>query len=141
MATPEEPDFPKGHPKRFDYDPKSPEAREWVRLHVHPAGERDFPVGHPKAIDTPGNTNAVSVLPGVDPAHPELEAFSGRTPEQVAGDRAMWDERIAAARPSPELEPTIAPDPPKQPGDTRPPSGQPDAGLLAGLRDLVSRHT
>jgi len=125
MATPEEPDFPPGHPKRFDYNPKSPEAREWARLNVHPAGERDFPVGHPKASDTKGNTNKVAVLAGVDPAHPELEPFTGRTPEQVAADRELWDERIALAQPSPELDPTEAPPPPDKPGDTRPPTGQP----------------
>jgi hypothetical protein len=75
--TPEEPDFPPGHPKRADYDPNSPEAKEWKRLHVHVKGERDFPVGHPKADDTTGNLNKVHWEPGVDPFHPELEPFSG----------------------------------------------------------------
>lgn len=138
MATPEEPDFPPGHPKRFDYNPKSPEAREWARKNIHPAGERDFPVGHPKAVDTKGNQNAVSVLPGVDPAHPELEPFTGRTPEQVAADRDLWEERKALAQPSPELEPTIAPAPPDKPGDTRPPSGQPGE-ITPEERSLLSR--
>ncbi len=143
MPTPEEPDFPPGHPKRFDYDPRSPEAKAWARKNIHPAGERDFPVGHPKAVDTKGNTNAVRIEPGVDPAHPELEPFSGRTPEQVAADRELWDERKRLAQPSPELEPVIAPPPPKQPGDTRPPSGQPgvtsadDQALLDRIRRTV----
>jgi len=132
MATPEEPDFPPGHPKRFDYDPKSPEAREWARLNIHPAGERDFPVGHPKASDTKGNTNAVAVLAGVDPDHPELEAFTGRTPDQVEADRELWEERKALAYPSPELDPTEAPPPPRNPGDTRPPTGQPGESTPAG---------
>ncbi len=143
MPTPEEPDFPPGHPKRFDYNPRSPEAREWARLNIHPAGERDFPVGHPKAMDTKGNTNATPVLPGVDPAHPELEAFTGHTQEQVDADRELWDERARLAQPSPELEPTEAPPPPKNPGDTRPPTGQPgeasatDRALLDRIRGLV----
>lgn len=138
MATPEEADFPIGHPKRFDYNPKSPEAREWARRHIHPAGERDFPVGHPKAMDTKGNSNATPILPGVDPQHPELEPFTGRTQEQVDAERELWDERIAAALPSPELEPTEAPAPPKQPGDTRPPSGQPDTTLVSGVQALLT---
>ena len=125
MATPEEQDFPPGHPKRFDYNPRSKEAREWARLNIHPAGERDFPVGHPKALDTKGNTNAVPVLPGVDPAHPELEEFTGRTPEQVEADKELWAERIALSKPTPEREPGLAPDPPKKPGSIQPPSGQP----------------
>lgn len=125
MPTPEEPDFPVGHPKRFDYDPKSAAAREWARLNIHPAGERDFPVGHPKAVDTKGNLNTVVHQQGVDPAHPELEPFSGRTPEQVKAEQELWAERIALAKPSPELEPVLAPAPPTKPGSTLPPSGQP----------------
>lgn len=83
-----EEDFPKGHPKRFDYDPNSPEAKEWARKNVNLKGERDFPVGHPKAVDTPGNKNHIPVTIGVDPAHPELEAFTGATPAQAAGRKA-----------------------------------------------------
>jgi hypothetical protein len=139
MATPEEPDFPLGHPKRFDYNPRSFEAREWARRNIHPAGERDFPVGHPKALDTVGNTNHVPVLAGVDPAHPELEAFTGRTPEQVAAYRELMEERKVLAFPSPEREAIEAPAPPDKPGDTRPPSGQP--GLLDQLKDFVARHS
>src|SRR5579864_1783399 len=138
MATPQERDFPKGHPKAADYDPPSPDAIEWARKNIHPAGERDFPVDHPKAIDTPGNTNHVPVVPGVDPAHPELQPFTGRTPAQVAAERAVWAERTRLARPSPELEPTLAPDPPKKPGDTRPPTGQPGE-ITAEERSLLQR--
>lgn len=142
MATPQEPDFPPGHPARFDYDPTSPEAIAWADRNIHPFGERDWPVGHPKAVDTAGNTNAVQVLPGVDPNRPELEAFTGRTPAQAAAVRQLWAERSKRAQPSPELEPTIAPPPPKNPGDTRPPSGQPDLpvsdqSLLDRIRGLV----
>jgi hypothetical protein len=144
MATPEERDFPKGHPKASDYDPDSPEAIEWARKNIHPAGERDWPVDHPKAVDTEGNTNTVATLPGVDPAHPELEPFTGRTPAQVAAERAVWEKRKYLAMPSPEREPTIAPAPPTKPGDTRPPSGQPgeitpeERTLLQRLRDRIS---
>lgn len=139
MATPEEPDFPPGHPKRFDYDPRSPEAREWARLHIHPAGERDFPVGHPKAVDSKGNTNAVPVVAGVDPLHPELEPFSGHTQEQVDAERELWEQRKADSRPTPEREPTVAPPPPKQPGSTQPPSGQPSTGPT--LMDRITGRT
>ena len=142
MATPEEPDFPPGHPKRFDYNPKSAEAREWARRNVHPAGERDFPVGHIKASDTKGNTNRVAVRAGEDPAHPEREPFTGRTPDQVAADRELWDERKAQAMPSPQLKPTEAPPPPDEPGDTRPPTGQP--GEITpeerGILDVIRRR-
>jgi hypothetical protein len=139
MATPEEPDFPLGHPKRFDYNPKSPEARRWADRNIHPAGERDFPVGHPKALDTKGNTNSTPVRAGIDPQHPELEPFSGRTPEQVAADEELWNERKRLAQPSPELEPGHAPDPPTRPGDTRPPSGQPGETAASDqtLRDRI----
>lgn len=125
MATPEEPDFPPGHPARFDYDPDSPEAIEWMRKHVWLPGERDYPVGHPKASDTPGNTNSVEIRPGVDPAHPELEPFTGRRPEVAARMREINAALAAQQLPTPEREPTMAPPPPKNPGDTRPPSGQP----------------
>ena len=139
MATPEEPDFPPGHPKRFDYDARSLQAREWARLHIHPAGERDFPVGHPKALDTKGNRNSVPVVAGVDPEHPELEAFTGRTADQVDAERELWEERKHLAKPSPELEPIEAPPPPKKYGDTRPPSGQP--GLTETLQSYIDRRS
>jgi hypothetical protein len=106
-----EQDFPPGHPKRFDYDPKSPEAIEWARVHSHPKGERDWPVDHVNAVDTPGNKNSITWQPGVDPFHPELEAFTGRTPEQAAAVRALEAEASAKAKPSPILPPVIAPDP------------------------------
>lgn len=143
MATPQERDFPKGHPKAFDYDPDSPEAIEWARKNIHPAGERDWPVDHPAAIDTEGNKNKVSVLAGVDPAHPELEPFTGRTPAQVAAERAVWADRTAKALPTVDRTPTIAPPPPAKPGDTRPPSGQPgditpeERSILQRLRDRL----
>lgn len=139
MATPEEPDFPKGHPGRFDYDPESPEAIAWARSHMAPRGERDWPVGHPAAVDTPGNKNSIQHQPGVDPAHPELEPFTGRTPAQAAGARALYQAMAEYAQPSPELEPIEAPPPPKRPGSTQPPSGQP--GLLERMRDLVAGHS
>lgn len=122
--TPQEQDFPPGHPARFDYNPDSPEAKEWARKNVHPKGERDFPVDHPKAVDTPGNTNHVPVLAGVDPNHPELEAFTGRTPEVAERVREIQRRMSAAAKESPSLDPGIAP-PPPAPGSIQPPAGQP----------------
>ena len=138
MATPEEPDFPPGHPKRNDYNPRSPEAREWARLHIHPAGERDFPVGHPKALDTKGNLNHLPAVAGVDPLHPELEPFTGRTPEQVEGERDLWAERVAQSKPTPDRDPIEAPPPPRNPGSTAPPTGQP--GFFQDMRDFLTRH-
>jgi hypothetical protein len=113
MPPTNETDFPPGHPARFDYDPKSPEAVEWARKNVHPLGERDFPVDHPKAGDTPGNGNSVEWRAGVDPAHPEREEFTGRSPEQAAAVKALNAELAKAAQESPVLEPMIAPPPPK----------------------------
>jgi hypothetical protein len=84
-----EEDFPKGHPARFDYDPASPEAKEWARKNIHPKGERDFPVDHPKAVDTKGNTNHVPIRPGVDPLNPTREAFTGASPEVAAARKVM----------------------------------------------------
>jgi hypothetical protein len=84
MAAIVEQDYEPGHPKRFDYDPNSPEAREWTRIHVHLKGERDFPVDHPKALDTKGNPNSIYWVGGVNPYEPQREAFTGRTPAQAA---------------------------------------------------------
>lgn len=91
-------DFPKGHPKAADYDPKSPEAIEWARVNIHPLGERDFPVDHPKASDTKGNTNHVPVRAGIDPAHPELEEHTGAAAEVVAAREKLNAERAKTAR-------------------------------------------
>lgn len=112
MAQQREDDFPLGHPARCDYDPTSPEAKEWARLHIHPKGERDFPVGHAKAVDTEGNTNHIEVLAGVDPTRPDLEAFTGRTPEQVEALRALYAIQSASAKESPAPQPIMASDPP-----------------------------
>ncbi len=98
-----EEDFPKGHPARFDYDPASPEAIEWQRKNVNLKGERDFPVGHPKAVDTPGNTNHIPVRPGVDPAHPEREAFTGASPEVAAARKKAQAELAARQMETPML--------------------------------------
>lgn len=126
MATPQEPDFPPGHPGRFDYNPDSPEAKEWMRMNCFPKGERDFPPGHPKACDTPGNTNGVQIVAGVDPHHPELEEFTGRTPAQAAAHRKAIEQLSAAAKETEPREPITAPAPPP-PGDTSAPAGQPGA--------------
>jgi hypothetical protein len=96
-------DFPKGHPKAGDYDPASPEAIEWARVNIHTKGERDFPVDHPKAVDTVGNTNATEWRPGVDPAHPELEALTGATAAQAAGRKAAEQELSKRAKETPTL--------------------------------------
>lgn len=133
MPTPQEPDFPKGHPGRFDYDPESPEAIEWRRKNVHPKGERDWPVDHPKAVDTPGNRNHVPILPGVDPDRPHLEAFTGRTPEVAAAMRRINLAAAQGAKESPAIEPVIAPAPPP-PGDISEPEGQPDTPSPRGRR-------
>lgn len=117
--TPREEDFPAGHPKRFDYDPESPEAKEWARLNIHPKGERDFPVGHPKAVDTPGNTNHVAILPGVDPEKPHLEAFTGRTAAQAEGARRIWQQQAGQVKETAQPVPLAAPNPPAQPGVLR----------------------
>jgi hypothetical protein len=103
-----ETDFPKGHPARHDYDPTSPEAQEWLRVNVHPMGERAFPVDHPAAVDTPGNMNSVEWQPGIDPRNPHREAFSGRTPEQAAGVRALSAAASNAAKESPVMKPLDA---------------------------------
>jgi hypothetical protein len=137
MATPEEPDFPPGHPARFDYDPESPEAIEWARKHIWLPGERDWPVGHPAAVDTQGNKNATPVLAGVDPDHPELEAFTGRTPKQVEGRNCLMAAIAELQRPTPPRDPVEAPPPPKNPGSTVPPSGQP--GDPAAGPSLINR--
>lgn len=100
--------FPKGHPARSDYDPGSPEAIEWARVNVSPLGERDFPVDHPKALDTPGNTNHLTIRAGVDPHNPHMEPFTGRTPAQAAGVAMMSETASRLAEDSPVTEPLDA---------------------------------
>lgn len=112
MAYGQERDFPPGHPKAFDYDPNSDEAKVWAKMNVHPLGERDWPVNHPAAIDTPGNKNHLRWAVGVDPFRPELEAHTGRTPEQAEAVAEFNRQLTAQAHESPVLEPTIAPEPP-----------------------------
>jgi hypothetical protein len=124
MAGLSERDFPPGHPSASDYDPESPEAIEWARKNIHPKGERDFPVDHPKALDTPGNTNAVPIVAGVDPARPQHEAFTGRSPQQAEAVRKVVAELAARAMESPVPEPIEAPLPPK-PGTSMQATGQP----------------
>jgi hypothetical protein len=104
VAATHEEDYPKGHPARFDYDPKSADAIEWARKNIHPLGQRDFPVDHPKAVDTPGNTNHLPIRPGVDPLHPEREEHTGASPEVAAARRAFHAELAKAARETPTLE-------------------------------------
>jgi len=124
MPIPQEQDFPPGHPARHDYAPDSPAAKEWTRLNLHPLGERDFPVDHKKAVDTPGNTNHLEWLPGVDPHHPELEPFTGREPHVAARTKEINAEMAKAAKESTPQQPLIAPQPPP-PGDISLPLGQP----------------
>jgi hypothetical protein len=118
MPTPQERDFLPGHPAAADYNPASPEAQEWARKNIHPEGERDFPPDHPKALDTPGNKNHYTWVAGVDPAHPELEPFSGRTPEQAKAHRDFYLRKAKESQPTPPREPIVAPavvpDPSKQ---------------------------
>lgn len=122
--TQQEDDFPPGHPKRFDYDPDSPEAKKWMKMHYFPKGERDYPPGHPKAVDTEGNTNAVEVRAGIDPNHPELEEFSGRTPAQAKRAKEITLALSQQAKETVPPKPGIAPEPPP-PGSSAFPTGQP----------------
>lgn len=108
MARQVERDFPPGHPAAGDYDPESPEAKEWARKNVHPLGERDFPPDHPKALDTPGNLNHLPVTAGVDPLNPHREAFTGRTPAQATAVRELSAVASQAARESPVVQPIDA---------------------------------
>lgn len=96
-------DFPLGHPKACDYVPGSPDAIEWARKNIHPKGERDFPVDHVKAVDTPGNTNALPIRPGVDPLHPELEEFTGATPEVAKARRDAYLAQLPKVEETPML--------------------------------------
>jgi hypothetical protein len=96
-------DFPKGHPKAADYDPTSPDAIEWARIHVHPLGERDFPVDHVKAVDTKGNTNHIPVRAGIDPMHPEREEHTGASPEIAAARHAQEAKLSGQAKETPTL--------------------------------------
>jgi hypothetical protein len=100
----QERDLPKGHPKAADYVPGSPDALDWARRNIHPAGERDFPVGHPKALDTTGNTNHVPIRIGVDPANPHLEEFSGATPEVVKAQRKAYLSQLPQVKETPTRE-------------------------------------
>lgn len=108
LAHQAETDFPKGHPGRGDYDPASPEAIEWARTNVAPLGERDFPVDHPGAVDTPGHKNTIVWQAGVDPFNPHREPHTGRTPEQVAGLRALSEFASRMAKESPAAMPVDA---------------------------------
>jgi len=101
-------DFPPGHPGASDYDPESPEAIEWARKNVHPLGDRDFAVDHPKALDTAGNLNHLPVTAGVDPLNPHREAFTGRTPKQVAAIKTLSEAASKAAVESPVVQPVDA---------------------------------
>jgi hypothetical protein len=109
MPTPQEPDFPPGHPARFDYDPKSDAAKEWARKNIFPKGERDFPPDHPKAVDTPGNKNHLEVLPGIDPDRPDHEAFTGRSPEQAKAAKELYRQLAEGAKETPPAQPVMAP--------------------------------
>ena len=108
MVAKREDDYQPGHPKRFDYDPESADAREWARINVHPRGERDFPVDHPKALDTPGNLNALVWEPGIDAINPQLETFTGRPPEMAAAAAEVTQAASAAAMESPAFTPVDA---------------------------------
>jgi hypothetical protein len=91
---------------------------------VHPKGERDWPVDHPKAVDTPGNSNHLTMVAGVDPLHPEREQFTGRDPEKAKRMREISAEMSKHAQESLPRDPVVAPQPPA-PGDISEPAGQP----------------
>jgi hypothetical protein len=86
----QERDFPKGHPKAADYVPGSPDALEWTRKNIHPKGERDFPVDSVKAADSKDTDTELIWRPGVDPTQPDLEEFTGATPEVAAARHAAY---------------------------------------------------
>jgi hypothetical protein len=106
-----EQDFPEGHPKRFDYDPASPAAKEWAREHVFTRGEPAYPRSHPTYGGEKNARNLISWQAGVDPFNPHLEAFTGRTPEHAEAVRAHEAELSRQAQESPAREPIIAPSP------------------------------
>jgi hypothetical protein len=106
MAQAPERDFPIGHPKAIDTVLGSPAHLAWVEQHKFEENTRDFPPGHPKAADTPGNLNALPVLPGVDPHNPHLEPFTGRTPAQAA-QWAEWHRAEAAGAHESPVQPII----------------------------------
>jgi hypothetical protein len=97
-------DFPVGHPKASDYDPKSPEAIEWVRKNVSPMGERAYPVDSVKSSDSKVNDAGVEWRAGEDPFHPELEAHTGATLEVAAARKAQEASLIALAKETPTLD-------------------------------------
>jgi hypothetical protein len=103
MSPVTERDFPKGHPKAADYDPKSPEAIEWARVNIHPMGERAYPVDSKKSSDTPGHECSLEWRAGVDPLHPELEPHTGATPEVAAARRAAYLAQQPKAQETPTL--------------------------------------
>lgn len=97
-------DFPVGHPKAADYVPGSVEAVEWAHKNIQPLGQRDFPVDHIKAVDTDGNTNHFEWRLGVDPAHPELESFTGAPAEVAEARRAAYAAQLPQLKETPVLE-------------------------------------
>lgn len=137
-VMPNEEDHPKGHPARHDYDPKSPEAKEWARRNIHPKGERDYPIDHVKAVDTKGNLNHVRIDAGVDINNPEREAFTGRSPEQAKAVRDMNARLAKAALDTIPPAPVVAP-PPPPPGNIEESEGQPDTPTPA--RGKKHNHT
>jgi hypothetical protein len=108
MTRPIEEDFPPGHPGRSDWNPESPEAQEWARVHVLPLGERDFPHEHPKALDTAGNLNHIPTLAGADPLNPHREPFTGRTPIQAEAVKRLSIAASVEAKESPVVQPIDA---------------------------------
>lgn len=104
MTPVTERDFPKGHPKAYDYVPGSPEAIEWARKNIHPKGERAFPVDHVKASDSEVNDCSIEWRAGVDPANPELEEFTGATPDVAKARRAAYLAQLPHVAETPMLE-------------------------------------
>ena len=74
-----------------------------MNLRPHQRGERDFPVDHPKAVDTKGNTNHLPIRPGIDPLHPELEEFTGASPEVAEARRAAYLAQLPKVAETPML--------------------------------------
>lgn len=88
-------DFPIGHPLAIDTVIGSPEHKAWLGQFDTSLGESDFPLGHPARVDTPGNLNHLEWRAGVDPMNAQMEAFTGRTPDQA---RAIANYNATASK-------------------------------------------
>ena len=101
-------DLPLGHPSAVDTVIGSTYHKAWLNEQAAKMNARDFPPGHPKAADTPGTDKQVEWRAGVDPAHPELEEFTGRTPQAAAAAANFARHGAEVAKESPVRIPVDA---------------------------------